>query len=57
LHSFPGGFEIAGRDGQALVADAMYRDDPAIFREKPEYAGIQLSHVAQLKQPIAKRLG
>jgi hypothetical protein len=51
------GFKIAARDDLALVADAMYRNNPAIFREKPEHAGVQFSHVAQFKETVAKGTG
>ena len=57
MHALPGGFEIAGWNSPALVADAMYRDDPAILHEKPEYTGIQPANMAQLKQSITERLG
>jgi hypothetical protein len=49
VHALPCGFEIAGWNGLAFVADAVHRDDPAILHEKPEQPGIQLPHVAQLK--------
>jgi len=48
---------IANWDGLAFVADAMHRDDPAIFHEKPQHTGVELADVSQFKQPIAKRLG
>jgi hypothetical protein len=49
--------DIARRDGLAFVADAVHRDDPLMPREKPKHTSIELADVAQLKQPIAKRLG
>jgi hypothetical protein len=48
---------IANRDSLAFVAYAVHHDDPAIFHEKPQHAGVELSHVTQFKQPIAKRPG
>jgi len=35
----------------------MDRNDAAVFYEKPEHPGIDLSHVAQFKQSVAKRPG
>ena len=49
--------DVASRDGVAFVADAVHRDDSAILRGKPQHVGIELAHVAQLNQPVAKRLG
>jgi hypothetical protein len=57
VHALPCDFEISCRDGLALVADAVHSYDPAVLHEKPEHAGVQLPHVAQLKQSLAKRLG
>jgi hypothetical protein len=57
VHSRPCGFQIASRDCLALIADAVYRDDPAVLYEKPEHTGIELPHVTQLIEPFTKRFG
>ena len=49
-------FEVARRDGVALIADAVDGNDPAAFSEESQNAGIQFADVAQLKQAVAKVL-
>jgi hypothetical protein len=57
VHPLPRGLQIAGGDGSALFADTVYGDDPAIFSEKPEEAGIEFAYVPQFEQSVAKSSG
>ena len=39
------------------MADAVHRNDTAVLHKKPQDAGIELAHMAQLEQPAAERFG
>ena len=56
-NSFPRRVEVADRDGLAFVADAVNGHDATAFHEEPQHARVQLAHVPEFKQAVAKRLG
>jgi hypothetical protein len=50
-------FESRERKLLSFVSNCVHCDDLAILRKEPQHPRIEFAHVAQFKQPFAKRFG
>jgi hypothetical protein len=56
-HSLKRDPSVVRRKSLAFVSNAVNRYDSATPRKEPQHAGIELAHVTQFKESVAKRFG